>query len=81
MKIELDEEAMRAVKSLVGEMEAIKRLFVFLLLKGGASQAELGKALNIDQASISRLGIGKVNPLAVEVLDREEGKRLKGTRN
>lgn len=43
------------------ELDQIKRLLVFLLLKMGATQGEVGKALGSSQASVSRM-IGKVEP-------------------
>ena len=43
------------------ELAEIKRLLIFMLLKMGASQTEIGKALGTSQASISRM-IGKVEP-------------------
>jgi hypothetical protein len=39
----------------VRELDNIKRLLILLLIKAGASQDELGLALNMDQADVSRL--------------------------
>ena len=51
---------------LAGELRDIKRLLVLLLLKAGATQTELAKALNIGQATISRqYGMGRVKSFAV----------------
>jgi Trp operon repressor len=51
------------------ELMDIKRLLVLLLLKAGATQTELAKALNIGQATISRqYGMGKVKSLTVELM-------------
>ncbi len=44
------------------ELEDIKRLLLLALLRGGASQGEVAKALGVSQPSISRMfpaGIGK----------------------
>jgi len=57
---------------LAGELRDIKRLLVLLLLKAGATQTELAKALNIGQATISRqYSMGKVKDLAVELKNGE----------
>jgi Trp operon repressor len=54
---------------LASELMDIKRLLVLLLLKAGATQTELAKALNIGQATISRqYGVGKVKGLTVELM-------------
>jgi DNA-binding MarR family transcriptional regulator len=37
------------------EIEAIKRLFILFLIKGGASQGEIATALNMDQGNLSRM--------------------------
>ncbi|GIW52807.1 MAG: hypothetical protein KatS3mg081_2162 [Gemmatimonadales bacterium] len=37
------------------ELEEIKRLLIFALLRNGASQAEVAKALGVSQPSISRM--------------------------
>jgi DNA-directed RNA polymerase specialized sigma subunit len=36
------------------ELDSIKKLIVFLLLKAGASQEEVGTVLEIDQSTISK---------------------------
>ncbi len=44
------------------DLENIKRLLLLALLRSGASQAEVSKALGVSQPSISRMfptGIGK----------------------
>ena len=57
---------------LASELRDIKRLLVLLLLKAGATQTELAKALNIGQATISRqYGMGRVKGLTVELMSRE----------
>ena len=43
------------------ELAEIKRLLIFMLLKMGATQTEVGRALDTDQPAISRM-IGKVKP-------------------
>jgi predicted XRE-type DNA-binding protein len=47
---------------LLGELEQIKRLLPLALLRNGASQAEIARAIGVSQPSISRMfptGIGK----------------------
>lgn len=39
----------------VAELTAIKRLLVCLLMRSGASQGDIGKALGIDQSNVSRM--------------------------
>jgi len=47
----------------VRELDAIKRLLILLLLKSGASQREIAKALGMDQGNFSRAyPIGRVKP-------------------
>jgi hypothetical protein len=38
----------------IKELDAIKRLLMLLLLKAGASQGEIAKALGMDQGNFSR---------------------------
>lgn len=48
----------------VAELTAIKRLLVALLMRSGASQADIGKALGINQSNVSRmLSDGKAAPV------------------
>ncbi|MBI3743383.1 MAG: winged helix-turn-helix transcriptional regulator [Chloroflexi bacterium] len=42
------------------ELEDIKRLLILTLLREGASQAEIAKALGVSQPSISRMFPGKI---------------------
>ena len=37
------------------ELAAIKRLLIFALLRAGASQKEIARALGVNQSSISRM--------------------------
>lgn len=37
------------------ELESIRRLLIFALLRSGASQAEIAVALGVNQSSISRM--------------------------
>ncbi len=37
------------------ELDSIKRLLILLLLKGGATQEEIGTALQIDRSAVSRM--------------------------
>ena len=43
-------------------LEDVKKLLVLLLLKLGASQAEIARALGISQPSVSRMIPGTVQP-------------------
>lgn len=48
---------------LATEVEAVKRLLILILLRDGASQSEIAKALGVNQSSISRMfpgGLGKL---------------------
>lgn len=48
------------------ELAEIKRLLVLLLLKAGASQGEIGVALNSSQPTISRqFPFGELTPITV----------------
>ena len=40
---------------LVKELDGIKRLLMLLLIKAGASQAEIAIALDMDQGNLSRI--------------------------
>jgi len=40
---------------LVMELVAIKKLLIFALLRSGASQAQIGMALDMDQSQVSRM--------------------------
>lgn len=40
--------------STLKELDAIKRLLILMLLKAGASQGEIAKALQMDQGNFSR---------------------------
>jgi hypothetical protein len=42
-------------EDLVAELVAIKRLFVFALLRSGANQSEVAAALGMNQSQISRM--------------------------
>jgi DNA-binding transcriptional regulator LsrR (DeoR family) len=37
------------------ELVAIKRLLIFAIMKGGATQAQIASALQVDQSVISRM--------------------------
>jgi predicted XRE-type DNA-binding protein len=53
----------KARDALAREVEGVKRLLILMLLRGGASQAEIARALGVTQPSISRMfpsGIGKL---------------------
>lgn len=45
--------------SVLQELEDIKRLLLFALLKSGASQAEVANALGVSQPSVSRMFPGR----------------------
>jgi predicted transcriptional regulator len=60
-------------EAVVAELRDIKRLLVLLLLKGGASQTEIAKALEVAQATVSRqFGMGKVKPFGAELASSSE---------
>lgn len=51
------------IDPVVTELTAIKRLLVALLMRSGASQGDVGKALGINQSNVSRmLSDGKAVP-------------------
>jgi len=41
--------------SVVKELVAIKKLLILALMKGGATQSEIGKTLGIDRSHVSRM--------------------------
>ena len=43
----------------LAELIAIKRLMIFSLQQGGASQAEIGAALGMNQSQVSKMLSGK----------------------
>jgi hypothetical protein len=47
------------VDPVVRELDDIKRLLVVLLLKSGATQGEVAKALDMDQGNLSRVIKGR----------------------
>jgi predicted XRE-type DNA-binding protein len=47
------------LKRLADATEDIRRLFIFTILRGGASQADVAEALGVNQSSISRLFANK----------------------
>jgi DNA-binding NarL/FixJ family response regulator len=52
----------------VEELKDIKSLLVLLLLKGGATQGEIAKALKTHQSTVSRqFAFGSPKPLEAEV--------------
>lgn len=52
-----------SIDPLLNELATIKRLLALLLLKAGASQEELGLALQLDQSGVSRmLPSSKIRP-------------------
>ena len=54
------------------ELRDIKALFVLLLLKSGASQTEIAKALGTTQATVSRqFRVGNVRPLSAQTISLE----------
>lgn len=55
------------------ELGDIKRLLVLLLLKCGATQLEIAKALGLNQATVSRnYAIGNVKALVVTMATRSD---------
>lgn len=55
-----------------GELRDIKALLVLLLMKSGASQTEIAKALGTGQATVSRqFRFGTVKPLSAQTIGGE----------
>jgi predicted transcriptional regulator len=51
------------IDPVLAELTAIKRLMVFALLRSGAKQEDVGRALGLNKSNVSRMfpgGIGKV---------------------
>jgi hypothetical protein len=53
-----------SVEDLFAELAAIKRLFVFALLRSGANQGEVAAALGMNQSQISRMFPTKLRSLS-----------------
>jgi predicted transcriptional regulator len=47
---------------ILSELVAIKRLFIFTLMKNGASQGEVAKGLGVDQSRVSRMFAPREKP-------------------
>lgn len=63
-----EDDPEKLTKELIAELRDVKRLLILQLLRGGASQAVIAKALGVSQPSISRMfpgGIGKIRPADV----------------
>lgn len=55
------------------DLEAIKGLLVLLLMKCGAKQSEIAKAIGMSQATVSkRFGLGKARPITTVAVQEEE---------
>jgi len=55
------------------ETEQVKRLLILLLVKLGASSAEIGSALQVDESVVRRLVPGrKVRKIAVPYLETKQ---------
>ena len=52
------------------ELEDIKRLLMLGLLRDGVSQAEIAKALGVNQSTISRMFPGKIGAAAKRTAPR-----------
>ena len=73
-RVELNESSTVAVGQLVTELDAIKRLLVLLVVKGGATQREIANALGVNQATISRnFDVDDANTFTVEVATEVKG--------
>jgi DNA-directed RNA polymerase specialized sigma subunit len=60
--------------AVVNALEDIKALLVLLLLKSGATQTEIAKALNITQATVSRqFRFGSMKPFEAAVVNMGKG--------
>jgi len=57
------------------ELRDIRALLVPLLIKSGASQTEIGRALGVNQATVSRqFRLGAVKPLSAMMISGEPEK-------
>ena len=60
------------LRGVSGELRDIKALLVLLLMKSGASQTEIAKALGTTQATVSRqFRLGPVKPLSAHTIGGE----------
>jgi hypothetical protein len=60
-------------KVVVDQLKDIKGLLVLLLLKGGATQGEIAKALNTTQSTVSKqFRIGNVKQFGAEIVSVEK---------
>ena len=68
-------EDINAEDVLSKELAAIKALLVLLLMKSGSSQAEIAKALNITQGTVSKqFRFGSVRPLTANLSESAKEK-------
>jgi DNA-binding NarL/FixJ family response regulator len=68
-----DNGSVDAINAVAKELDAIKGLLVLLLMKGGAKQTEIAKALGTSQATVSKqFRLGDVDPITVVVLTDED---------
>ncbi len=57
------------------ELKDIKALLILLLMKSGASQTEIARALGTTQATVSRqFRFGAVKPLSAETISAHDGR-------
>ena len=62
-----------SVNDVAKETEQVKRLLVLLLVKLGATSAEIGSALQVDESVVRRLVPGrKVRKIAVPYLESKK---------
>ncbi len=48
-------DSIPTAEDILAELSAIKRLFVYGLMRSGASQSEVAHALGVDQSQVSRM--------------------------
>ena len=67
-----DGQSSADLEQVLKELDSIKRLFVLLLMKGGASGREIAKALNVHESTVSRqFRLGEVELFATRAGDEE----------
>lgn len=68
-----DDQSHQSQMLVVEELRELKALMVLLLMKGGASQGEIARALGVNQSTISRrYGVGEVEPFQSRLVKDEQ---------
>jgi hypothetical protein len=69
----VDDQPQQSQMLVVEELRELKSLMVLLLMKGGASQGEIARALGVNQSTISRrYGAGDVELLQSRLVKDEQ---------